>query len=30
MSPPLVITDEQFEVALDLLDESIGDVEATL
>jgi len=27
MSPPLVITDEQFEVALDLLDEAIGDVE---
>lgn len=28
MSPPLVITDEQIEVALDLLDESIGEVEA--
>jgi 4-aminobutyrate aminotransferase len=30
MSPPLVITDEQFEVALDLLDESIEDVAATV
>jgi len=28
MSPPLVITDEQIEVALDLLDESIGEVQA--
>ena len=30
MSPPLVITDEQFDVALDLLDESLGEVEAEL
>jgi len=30
MAPPLVITDEQIEVALDLMDESIGEVEAEL
>jgi 4-aminobutyrate aminotransferase-like enzyme len=30
MSPPLVITDEQFETALDLLDESFAEVEAGL